>query len=98
MDRRHTLFVLCLINYNLLIRARPQPRDDTPVGTTGSSTSPGPRGGNAVRFDFRSDGGAMKVLGRQHLAQISSQIAFKGSLSTLAQHLDDDDDLVSVAH
>ena len=99
MDRRHALLLFCVTALLNLVLGRPQPRDGSAAGT-GPSNPPGevhsPTGGRApVRFNFRSAGGAMRVLGRQQLAQISSGIRYQGDLTTLASHLDDDDDLVS---
>lgn len=98
MDRKLTLILLCLVVCFQLVNSRLQPRDGSPVRNTGPSTPPGQghsaRGGNAVRFNFKSEGGAMRVLGRQQLSQISSRVGYQGDLRTLASHLDDDDDLV----
>uniref|UniRef100_A0A383V9Q0 Peptidase C-terminal archaeal/bacterial domain-containing protein n=1 Tax=Tetradesmus obliquus TaxID=3088 RepID=A0A383V9Q0_TETOB len=44
-------------------------------------------------FDFSQGGGALQMLGHEQLGRISSRTGLKGDITTLAAHLDEDDDL-----
>lgn len=45
---------------------------------------------------IRKRGGAVKAVGRAALAQLRTKARFRGTVQELAQHIETDDDLVSV--
>jgi hypothetical protein len=49
---------------------------------------------NRLRFSFRSQGGALAIIGTEHLTRIKASSGLEGSLAALAAQLDADDDLV----
>lgn len=90
------IYVLLLI---VSVSARLQPRDGSLEGNPGrgvanSIDQPPSTGPRTLMFDFSQGGGALQMLGHEQLGRISSRTGLKGDITTLAAHLDEDDDLV----
>lgn len=96
MDSPRTVLAIYVLLLIVSVSARLQPRDGSLEGNPrrGVADQPPSTGPRTLMFDFSQGGGALQMLGHEQLGRISSRTGLKGDITTLAAHLDEDDDLV----
>jgi hypothetical protein len=86
------LWISVTAQQQLLVTNRVEAHASAARGFTRRQHSP--NNTSRLRFSFKSQGGALAIIGTEHLTRIKANSGLEGSLAALAAQLDADDDLV----